>query len=39
MADDLPTSDLDGLERAAVELARLAGAEIVTALGRVLAVR
>jgi myo-inositol-1(or 4)-monophosphatase len=36
---DLPTSDLDELERAAVELARLAGAEIVTALGRVLAVR
>jgi hypothetical protein len=29
---DLPTSDLDELERAAVELARLAGAEIVTAL-------
>lgn len=30
---------LDDIERTAVELARLAGAEIVTALGRVLAVR
>ena len=36
---DLSTARLDELERAAVELARLAGAEIVTALGRVLAVR
>ena len=36
---DLSTSQLEELERAAVELATLAGAEIVTALGRVLAVR